>query len=286
MPILNLNLTKDPMAPVEVEAITPDKIAGLTLNEIAKIMLWVGNKQLRLSEVFQIEGDVGSKPEEVKIVFVGYTNRLRRVGEKMGSGEIEVLGDVGPYAGRKMKGGKLVIRGSAGVCLGAKMYEGVIEVFGSAGDRVGGAYRGELPAKGMKGGTIIIHGDAGAEVGLGMRGGTVIVDGSCDIMPGLDMSGGTILIKGDCVGKAGARMTGGRIVIVGKIPAILPSFYVDEIRPSIKIAGEKVEGPLLVFVGDVMASERCGGRLMVNLKNNPHLKKYEELIAEKIELQL
>lgn len=204
----------------------------------------------------------------------------------MSSGEIEVLGDVGPYAGRKMKGGKLVIRGLAGPCLGSKMYDGVIEVFGSAEDRVGGAYRGELPAKGMRGGTVLIHGNAGAEVGLGMSGGTIIIDGSCDIMPGLYMSGGTILVKGDCAGKAGARMTGGRVVIVGRIPSILPSFYVDEVRPSIKIAGEKVEGPLLVFVGDVVASERCGGRLMVNLKNNPHLKRYEELIAEKVELYL
>ncbi|MEM4424582.1 MAG: formylmethanofuran dehydrogenase subunit C [Candidatus Nezhaarchaeales archaeon] len=286
MPIINLNLVKDPMVPLEVETIVPDKIAGLTLSEVAKIMVWAGNKQLKLSDLFQVEGEVGSKPEEVKIVFRGYTNRLRRVGEKMSSGEIEVLGDVGPYAGRKMKGGRLVIRGSAGPCLGAKMYDGVIEVFGSAEDRVGGSYRGEFPAKGMSGGTIIIHGNAGAEVGLGMRGGTIIVDGSCDIMPGLDMRGGTILVKGDCAGKAGARMTGGRIVVAGRILTILPSFYVDEIRPSIKIAGEKIEGPLLVFVGDVTASEKCSGRLMVNLKNNPHLKKYEELLAEKIEVEL
>ncbi|MEM4575877.1 MAG: formylmethanofuran dehydrogenase subunit C [Candidatus Nezhaarchaeales archaeon] len=283
MPILNLTLSKDPIVPVEVETVTPDKVAGLTLNEVAKITLWVGNRQLRVGEVFQLEGEVGSKPDEVKIVFKGFTNRLRRVGEKMSCGEIEVLGGVGPYAGRKMKGGKLVIKGSTGACLGAKMYDGIIEVFGSAGDRVGGAYRGELPAKGMKGGTIIIHGDAGAEVGLGMRGGTIVVDGSCDIMPGLDMSGGTILVKGSCAGKAGARMTGGRIVIVGRISTILPSFYADEIRPSIKIAGEKIDGPLLVFVGDAIVSEKCGGRLMINLRNNPHLKRYEELLVEKIE---
>ncbi|MEM0082988.1 MAG: formylmethanofuran dehydrogenase subunit C [Candidatus Nezhaarchaeales archaeon] len=286
MSIINLILTKDPAVPIEVETIIPDKMAGLTLSEVAKIMVWVGNRQLKLSDVFQIEGEVDSKSEEVKIVFRGYTNRLRRVGEKMSTGEIEVLGDVGPYAGRKMKGGRLVIRGSAGPCLGAKMYNGIIEVFGSAEDRVGGSYRGELPAKGMSGGTIVIHGNAGAEVGLGMRGGTIIVDGSCDIMLGLDMSGGTILVKGDCAGKAGARMTGGRIIVAGRISTILPSFYVDEIRPSIKVAGEKIDGPLLVFVGDVTASEKCSGRLMVNLKNNPHLKRYEELLAEEVEIDL
>ena len=286
MPVLTLSLVKDPSVPVEVEAVIPDKIAGLSLNEVSKMLVWVGNRQLKLGDVFQVEGEVASKPAELKIVFKGYTNRLWRVGEKMSAGEIEVLGDVGPYAGRKMKGGKLVVRGSTGLCLGAKMYGGVIEVFGSAGDRVGGAYRGELPPKGMEDGTIIIHGDAGAEIGLGMRGGTIIVDRSCDIMPGLEMKGGTILVKGDCAGKAGARMTGGRVIIVGRLPAILPSFYVDEVRPSIKVAGEKVEGPLLVFVGDAVASEKCGGRLMVNLKNNPHFKKYEELIAGKVEAEL
>ena len=286
MPVLTLSLVKDPSVPVEVEAVIPDKIAGLSLSDVSKVLIWMGNRRLKLEDVFQVEGEVGSKPEELKIVFKGYTNRLWRVGEKMSSGEVEVLGDVGPYAGRKMKGGKLIIRGSTGPCLGAKMSDGIIEVFGSAGDRVGGAYRGELPSKGMRGGTIIIHGDAGAEVGLGMRGGTIIVDGSCDIMPGLEMEGGTILVKGDCAGKAGARMTGGRVIIVGRLPAILPGFYIDEVRPSIKVAGEKVEGPLLVFVGDAVASERCGGRLMVSLKNNPHFKKYEELVVERVEAEL
>ncbi len=286
MPTLTLNLAKDPGVPVEVEEVIPNKIAGLTLSDLSKITVWVGNRKLKLTEVFEVEGEVASKPEEMKIIFKGYTNRFRRVGEKMSAGEIEVQGDVGAYAGRKMRGGKLVIKGSTGPSLGAKMYGGTIEVHGSAGDRVGGSYRGELPAKGMKGGTIIIHGDAGAEVGLGMRGGTIIVNGSCDIMPGLEMKGGTVLIKGNCAGKAGARMTGGRVIILGKIPTILPSFYTDEVRPSMKVAGEKIEGPLLVFVGDVIASERCGGRLIVNLKSNPHLKKYEELATQKIEVEI
>lgn len=286
MPSLLLNLVKDPGVPVEVEEVTPDKIAGLTLSELSKMVVWVGNKQLKLSDVFVIEGEVASKPVEVKIVFKGHTNRLRRVGEKMSAGEVEVQGDVGAYAGRKMKGGKLVIRGSTGPLLGSKMYDGTIEVYGSAGDRVGGSYRGELPARGMKGGTIVIHGDAGAEVGLGMGGGTIIVNGSCDVMPGLDMRGGTILIKGSCEGKAGARMTGGRVVIIGRLPNILPGFYADEVRPSMKIAGEKIDGPLLVFVGDAVASERCGGRLIVNLKNNPHLKRYEELAEQKFSFEI
>ena len=286
MQILTLNLAKDPGVPVEVEEVIPDKLAGLSLSELSKIAVWVGNRQMKLTEVFEVQGEVTSKPEELKIVFTGFTSRLRRIGEKMSAGEIEVQGDVGPYAGRKMRGGKLIIKGSTGASLGAKMINGTIEVYGSAGDRVGGSYRGEVPAKGMKGGTIIIHGNAGAEVGLGMRGGTIIINGSCDVMPGLEMKGGTILIKGDCAGKAGARMTGGRVIVLGRIESILPSFYVDEIRPSIKVAGEKIEGPLLVFVGDAIASERCGGRLMINIKNNPHLKKYEELLEEKIEVEL
>ncbi|MEM2058939.1 MAG: formylmethanofuran dehydrogenase subunit C, partial [Thermoproteota archaeon] len=193
---LKLKIANDLAVPVEVEEIVPNRIAGLSLQELLKMSIWVGNKQLSLNSVFEVEGEVGSKPEEVKIVFQGYTNRLRRVGEKMSAGEIEVQGDVGAYAGRKMSGGKLTIMGSTGPSLGAKMLGGTIEVYGTAGDRVGGSYRGELPSRGMKGGTILIHGDAGAEVGSGMRGGTIIVDGSCDIMPGLDMKGGTILIKG------------------------------------------------------------------------------------------
>lgn len=282
---LTLTLDNDPKVPVEVEEVIPDRIAGLTLSEVSNLTVWVGNRQVKLSEVFKVEGDVAQQPSDVKIVFKGFTARLRRVGEKMSAGEIEVEGDVGPYAGRKMKGGKLTIKGLAGTSLGAKMYGGTIEVFGSASDRVGGAYRGELPPAGMRGGTIVIHGDAGAEVGLGMRGGAIIIEGSCDIMPGLSMRGGNILIKGNCAGKAGARMTGGRVVVLGSIPSILPSFYIDEVRPSMKVAGQKIEGPLLVFVGDALYNERCAGRLVVSLKSNPHLKRYEELL-QKVEVEV
>jgi formylmethanofuran dehydrogenase subunit C len=77
------------------------------------------------------------------------------------------------------------------------------------------------------------------------------------------MIGGTILIKGGCIGKAGARMTGGRVVICGDPGDILPSFYIDEVRPNIKIAGVTYQGPFYTFMGDVLADVKCFGRLMV-----------------------
>ncbi|RLF14968.1 MAG: formylmethanofuran dehydrogenase subunit C [Thermoprotei archaeon] len=265
--------------PVEAERITPDNFAGKSLDEISKLPIYEGNTRRALGDLFNIEGSPGSSALDTLITIEGDLSKVRRIGEKMTNGKIVIKGDVGHYVGFSMKGGSIEIHGNAGLWLGGKMKGGTIEVFGNVGDCVGGALRGELPGKGMKKGTIIIHGNAGAEVGRGMSGGTIIVDGSVGPLPGVDMRGGNIGIKGDCEGKPGARMAGGRVIIMGKVPAILPSFYIDDIRESIKAGPEKLTGPFYVFIGDVLADVKCGGRLFVSIPNNPHLKHYEELLV-------
>jgi formylmethanofuran dehydrogenase subunit C len=266
--------------PVESRYISPDSFAGKTLEEIGKLPVYEGNRKKVLGELFTFEGETGKTPAETHIIIEGDVEKLRRVGESMTDGKITVKGSIGHYVGFKMKGGNITIHGNVGLWLGGKMKNGTIEVFGNAGDCVGGSLRGEKPGKGMKKGTILIHGNAGAEVGRGMKGGAILIDGNVGPLPGVDMAGGSIGVKGDCEGKPGARMTGGRVVILGKVPDILPSFYIDDIRESpIKVGPEKLPGPLYVFIGDVLADMKCMGRVMVSVQSNPQLKVYEELLT-------
>ncbi|RLF11192.1 MAG: formylmethanofuran dehydrogenase subunit C [Thermoprotei archaeon] len=265
--------------PIEAECIKPDTFAGKSLDDIAKLPVYEGNTRRTLGDLFEIEGSPGSAALDTMITIEGDLSKVKRIGEGMTAGKIVIKGDVGHYLGFKMKGGSIEVHGNVGLWLGGKMKGGEIVVFGNAGDCVGGALRGELPGKGMKKGTIIIHGNAGAEVGKGMSGGSIIVDGNVGPLPGVDMRGGNIGIKGDCEGKPGARMAGGRVVIVGKVPSVLPSFYIDDVRETIKTGPEKLAGPFYVFIGDVLADIKCGGRLFVSIPSNPHLKPLETFLT-------
>jgi hypothetical protein len=100
---------------------------------------------------------------------------------------IEVLGDVGDYAGSSMQGGSLSVTGSAGNCLGVGMDAGTIEV-GNAGKEAG---------CGMKGGRIVITHDAGESLGEDMRGGEIHVHGKIASLG--DVKNGKIFHEGKLV---------------------------------------------------------------------------------------
>lgn len=264
--------------PVEMFNVSPDMFSAKTVKEIGELKAYEGNREKKLSDLFDIEGEPGGKPEEVTIIVKGDISKARRLGKGMTAGKIVVEGNAGHMVGYGMRGGIITIHGNAGLWVGCKMKDGVIEIFGNAEDNVGGSLRGEKPGKGMSGGVILIHGNAGAEVGRGMKGGSIIVDGDVGPLVGVDMVGGNIGVKGNCEGKAGARMKGGRVVICGSIPEILSSFYIEEVRESIKVKPEKFTGPFYVFIGDALADIKCNGRLLVSINNNPHLKPYEKFL--------
>ncbi|MGP3667920.1 MAG: formylmethanofuran dehydrogenase subunit C [Candidatus Bathyarchaeota archaeon] len=264
--------------PVEMFNVSPDAFSGRTIKEVGELKVYEGNREKKLSDLFEVEGESGEKTEDLVIIIKGDVSKARRLGKSMTAGKIVVEGNAGHMLGYGMKGGVITVHGNAGLWIGCKMKDGIVEVFGNVEDNVGGSLRGEKPGKGMSGGTIIIHGNAGAEVGRGMKGGLIVVDGDVGPLVGVDMVGGNIVVKGNCEGKAGARMKGGRVVICGSIPEILSSFYIEEIRESIKIKAEKFTGPFYVFIGDCLADIRCSGRLLVSANNNPHLKLYEKFL--------
>jgi formylmethanofuran dehydrogenase subunit C len=99
--------------------------------------------------------------------------------------------------------------------LGAEMRGGSIVVHGNAGDWVGAE---------MRGGSIRVEGAAGHLVGAayrgserGMRGGTILIRGSAGNEVGCAMRRGLIAVGGDVGDFAGVMMLGGNLVVLGRL---------------------------------------------------------------------
>lgn len=259
--------------PVAAECISPDSFAEKSASEIADLPVWEGNRKRPLGQLFKIRY---RKPtsENLTIQISGNVAKVRRIGAKMSYGGIIVEGNAGKHLGEEMKGGTITVTGNAGSWAGSRMKGGTIEIKGNAGHYIGAAYRGST--MGMGGGTIIIHGDAGNEVGCFMRKGLIKIYGDVGQFVGIHMKNGTIFNQGDSEGRAGAQMRGGKIIVGGHIPAILPSFTIDDIKSRVKVDGEKIEGPFYRFLGDL--AENGNGKLFISQKQNTHLKPYERFL--------
>jgi len=260
--------------PIEGECISPDLFAEKTAKEIVTLQIWEGNRERPLGELFKIRHETNSLSEEFTIRIRGDVSQVRRIGAKMSMGNIIVDGDAGMHLGEEMSGGIITVTGNADSWTGSMMKKGTIEIKGNAGDYIGASYRGST--QGMSGGKIVIHGNAGYEVGCFMRNGLIKVYGDVGRFAGIHMRNGTIFIQGNSEGRAGAQMINGKIVVCGYIPSILPTFTIDDIRPKVKVNGEKVEGPFYRFVGDL--ADEGNGKLFVSQTRNPHLNSYEEYL--------
>lgn len=262
-----LTVKRELALPVVADELSPDKLAGKSVEQIRATKIWEGNRQSAIEDIFKVtEKPNGS--EETTIRVVGNASKIRKIGFETSSGSVIVEGNAGMYVGEDMTGGSILVTGNAGSWLGMCMKGGRIEVKGNTGDYMGAGYRGT--DQGMKGGTIIIHGNAGNEAGCWMTNGNIRIKGNTGLFPGIHMSNGTILAEGSCVGRAGAQMKGGKVIILGQIAAILPSFAFEEIQEKVKFADEKIAGPFYAFSGDM--NENGKGKLSVRVSSNPHLK--------------
>ena len=124
---------------------------------------------------------------------------------------------------------------------------------GNAGNYCGASYRGDW--RGMKGGNILVKGNAGCDIGEYMVGGTITVMGNADINAGIHAGravgakepGGRIVIYGDSPGRVGAQMTRGNIYLLGKIETMMPGFALKETK-AVDFDGKPV--PFNVYMGD------------------------------------
>jgi formylmethanofuran dehydrogenase subunit C len=216
---------KEPLTiPLEADAIRPDLFADKSREEIEALLLYHGNKERKLGELFEVRGE---RSDRIRIV--GDLSRVRKIGYGMTKGKIAVEGDAGMHLGAAMRGGEIIVEGNASDWLGAEMKGGLIRVKSNAGNFVGAAYHGSK--RGINRGTIIIEGNAGNEVGERMRRGLIAVLGEVGDFLGARMIAGSIIVFGKIGECPGAEMRRGTIVLFGGgrsgASPLLPTFRYD-----------------------------------------------------------
>lgn len=207
--------------PVEVEGLLPEKLCVLGLEEIRRLPVLSGNREVEAGDVFRITGSCG---DDFQIRFAGDCRHVKRIGVELSEGEILVEGSAGMHLGGEMKGGTIRVLGDVSDWAGAEMSGGRISIRGNAGEHLGGAYRGAK--RGMTGGEILVEGNCGHEAGHAMRRGLIAVGRDLGDAAGFQMSGGTILAFGKLGVQAGAGLKRGTICWLGEgeRPRILPTY--------------------------------------------------------------
>jgi formylmethanofuran dehydrogenase subunit C len=265
---LTLTLREQPAVPLEAEALSPDRLASSSNEEIRSLPVWHGNERARVGEFF----DVSGSGDDVRIE--GDLSRVKFVGAGMTAGRLTVAGDVGMHAGAGMRGGELRVEGNAGDWAGAGMRGGRLVVRGSAGRQLGGAYAGERA--GMRGGEIVVHGDAGAQVGAGLRRGLIAVAGRLGEAAGWRMLAGTIIALGGVGARAGAGMRRGSIVTMTPATPLATFVFSCTYRPPfLGLYLRHLRG-----LGLTISDEQLGGRYARWCGDGLELRRGEILILE------
>lgn len=220
---ITLTLKQAPALRVDLRGVTPAALAALSVAEIERLTVTHGTQMLPLAELFGVArsestGDI----DELR--FVGDLARFDRVGWQMTGGRVVVDGSVGDYAGGGMTAGELQVAGSAGALAACEMAGGRLTVAGDVGDFAASTLPGSMD--GMRGGTFIVKGHAGARFGDRMRRGTALVIGDAGDFLASRMVAGTIAVGGAAGSHVGYGMRRGSVVFAASNsgPAISSTF--------------------------------------------------------------
>jgi len=264
--MISLTLREQPSVPLEAEALSPDVVAGLRKDQLRALPMFLGKRQVRVEDFFDVEGEAS---EELEIR--GDAGKVKWLGRGMTRGRLRVVGNAGMHLGAYMKGGTIEVTGNASDWVGGEMSGGLIRIGGNAGGQIGAAYRGSRA--GMTDGTIIVEGSAGLEVGMRMKRGTIAVKGTVKDFAGLEMKGGTVIVGGAEL-RTGAWMNRGTIISLTPIP-LLPTFaYACSYNPvflrlyakhlgdlGFSLPFQASEGCYRLYSGDAAVSEK--GEILV-----------------------
>ncbi|MHC8441355.1 MAG: formylmethanofuran dehydrogenase subunit C [Candidatus Eutrophobiaceae bacterium] len=175
--------------PANIAALTPDKLNGLSIPQIATLPIHLDGVRLTVGDIFQLSGE-----DTQNLHFWDCSGQLRHVGQDMTQGRIEIHGNASHFAGQGMSGGLLRIRGDTGHFAGHRMSGGFLCIHGDAGDWLGASLPGEL--YGMNGGIVHVRGHAGERLADRMRRGIIVIDGNCGDYPASRMKAGTVILLG------------------------------------------------------------------------------------------
>ena len=140
--MITLTLKEQPAVPLEAEMICPDVMATLSHDAIRELPVFLGKRQRRLDDFFEVEGSASDE-----IAIRGDAAKVKWIGRRMTRGRIAIAGNAGMHLGAYMKGGTIEVSGNVSDWLGGEMSGGFIRVLGNAGGQIGAAYRGSLSGK-------------------------------------------------------------------------------------------------------------------------------------------
>lgn len=216
MSALTFTLRKPVVQRIDVSALTPDRLAGLSADSIFHLPMFVGNQKVELAELFSVNGS------DTENIVLNGGGTLDRVGQGMSHGSIRVEGDAGAYAGADMRGGKLLVSGSVDLLAACGMRGGELTIGANAGNFLGGSLTGEM--RGMRGGAVTVAGNAGDRVGDRMRRGVILIAGDVGQYCASRMIAGTIAVGGRIGSSAGYGMTRGTLLCSNEPDRLLTTF--------------------------------------------------------------
>lgn len=215
-----LRLRAHPALRLELAGLAPLALTGETPSSLARRPVWHGNEQVPLGEFFDVESLAADGPE---LVFDGDLSRCDGVGRGLDGGRIRVEGDVGDYVGAGMNAGEIVVTGRAGMLAACEMAGGRLEVGGDVGDYAASALPGDMD--GMRGGLLVVRGNAGERFGDRMRRGTAVVFGDTGDFLASRLVAGTVAVAGEVGAHCGYGMRRGTLIFAGPQP-VPPATFV------------------------------------------------------------
>jgi formylmethanofuran dehydrogenase subunit C len=212
MNALTFTLKKTLQHTINCSELTPNNLAGKSIDEIASITLNYGSSQLRADEIFDVTGT-----DTRHLTFKNASDKLDYIGANMTSGKITIEGDAGAYLGFNLKNGEIHCQGNTEAYAACNMVSGLLCIDGNTGDFLGAASEGLR--KGMRGGTVIVKGNAGDRVGDQMRRGLILIEGNVGDYCGSRMIAGTIGVLGNLGAYTAFNMHRGTL-LVKKLPKL------------------------------------------------------------------
>lgn len=200
---------------VDCTALTPNNLINLSIAEILALKITQGNLTKTVGDLFEVSGE-----DTQNIVFENIGNddiELAHIGANMTTGNITVTGNAGAYCGFNLQGGSIHCQGNTADFAACNMTNGLLKIDGNAGDFLGGATAGLR--KGMRGGVVIVKGNAGDRAGDQMRRGLILIEGNVGDYCGSRMIAGTIGVLGNVGKYAGFSMQRGTLLFTKK-PAL------------------------------------------------------------------
>lgn len=216
MSTLSFSLRAAPTQALDLSALIPARLAGLSTGDIERLPLSGDPQGPRVGDVFAVSGTLADA-----VAISGGSPFLDYVGAGLDGGSITVEGPVGAYAGRGMRDGKITIGGDAGAYLASTAKGGFIHVKGSAGNFLGGTRPGDR--FGLLGGTVLVEGNVGERAGERMRRGVVVARGKFGPAAGSRMVGGTLWTEAGFGPRPGPLLRRGTL-IGPSVDELLPTF--------------------------------------------------------------